>query len=93
MDVVPDENDPDLLWVYLVNHRPPLDPSVDVASVGADSAVEIFKTRLGANTLEWVTTVEDPSIMVTPNDVMGGSNGQEFWVTNDSASKVGVVRK
>ncbi|KAG8678488.1 hypothetical protein FRC08_017724, partial [Ceratobasidium sp. 394] len=92
MDVVPDEHDADLLWVYLVNHRPPLDPTADAAVVGADSAIEIFKTRVGTDTLEWVNTVEDPSVMVTPNDIMGGANGQEFWFTNDSPVKTGLMR-
>ncbi|KAG8743248.1 hypothetical protein FRC10_012292 [Ceratobasidium sp. 414] len=92
MDVVPDEHDADLLWVYLVNHRPPLDPAVDAAKVGADSVIEIFKTRVGTRTMEWVKTVEDPSVIVTPNDVIGGANGQEFWFTNDNAVKVGLAR-
>ncbi|KAG8743249.1 hypothetical protein FRC10_012293 [Ceratobasidium sp. 414] len=92
IDVVPDEHDANLLWVYLVNHRPPLDPTADAAQVGADSAIEIFKTRVGASTMEWVKTVEDPLIMVTPNDIMGGANGQEFWFTNDSPVKTGVMR-
>ncbi|KAG8694762.1 hypothetical protein FRC09_009614, partial [Ceratobasidium sp. 395] len=90
MDVVPDERDSDLLWVYLVNHRPPLDPTVDANVVGADSAIEIFKTRVGASTMEWVKTVEDPSVIVTPNDILGGANGQEFWFTNDSPIKTGA---
>ncbi|KAG8750658.1 hypothetical protein FRC12_012770 [Ceratobasidium sp. 428] len=92
MDVVPDEHDANLLWVYLVNHRPPLDPAVDAAKVGADSAIEIFKTQVGSSTMEWVKTVEDPSIIVTPNDILGGSNGQEFWFTNDNSVKVGLAR-
>ncbi|KAG9103588.1 hypothetical protein FRC06_009722 [Ceratobasidium sp. 370] len=92
MDVVPDEHDADLLWVYLVNHRPPLDPTVDAAKVGADSVIEIFKTRVGTRTMQWVKTVEDPSVIVTPNDVMGGANGKEFWFTNDNAVKVGLAR-
>lgn len=92
MDVVPDEHDADILWVYLVNHRPPLDPTVDAAKIGADSAIEIFKTRVGTRTMEWVKTVEDPSVIVTPNDIIGGANGQEFWFTNDNVAKIGLAR-
>ncbi|KAG8698661.1 hypothetical protein FRC08_005772 [Ceratobasidium sp. 394] len=92
MDVVPDEHDVDLLWVYLINHRPPLDPTVDPAKVGADSVIEIFKTRVGTRNMEWVKTVEDPSVIVAPNDVIGGANGKEFWFTNDNAVKVGLAR-
>jgi arylesterase/paraoxonase len=91
MDVVQDRDDAELLWVYLVNHRPPLDPTVDAAQVGADSVIEIFKTRVGARSIEWVGTVSDLEIIVTPNDVTGGANGQEFWFTNDHRTKLGLV--
>jgi arylesterase/paraoxonase len=91
MDVVPDERDPELLWVYLVNHRPPLDLSVNAAEVGSDSVIEIFTTRLGSNSIEWVKTVGDREIVLTPNDIIGGSNGREFWFTNDHHVKIGVV--
>jgi arylesterase/paraoxonase len=91
MDVVPDEHDPELLWVYLVNHRPPMDPTVDATEAGADSAIEIFTTRLGSNSIAWVKTIEDSEVVVTPNDIIGGSNGQEFWFTNDHHAKLGMV--
>ncbi|KAG9126328.1 hypothetical protein FRC07_003895, partial [Ceratobasidium sp. 392] len=90
MDAVPDERDPDMLWIYVVNHRPPLDPTVDARTVGADSAVEIFKARVGESTIEWVKTVEDSSVIITPNDVLGAANGEEFWFTNDHHVKVGL---
>jgi arylesterase/paraoxonase len=91
MDVVADEHDSDLLWVYFVNHRPPLDPSVDARQVGADSSIELFKTRLGTDSIEWVRTFVNPEIIVTPNDIVGGTNGKEFWFTNDHQSKLGLV--
>ncbi|KAG8711452.1 hypothetical protein FRC09_020585, partial [Ceratobasidium sp. 395] len=90
MDVVQDERDSALLWVYLVNHRPPLNSTIDAAKTGADSVVELFKTRIGSNSIEWVQTVSDPQVIVTPNDIVGGSNGKEFWFTNDHAVKTGV---
>ncbi|KAF8608964.1 serum paraoxonase/arylesterase [Ceratobasidium sp. AG-I] len=93
MDVVPDEHDPTLLWIYLVNHRPPLDLSVDASQVGADSVIEIFKSRVGADSMDWVKTVSDPNIIIAPNDVLGGTTGQEFWFTNDNHVKVGLMRK
>lgn len=92
MDVVTDKHDPDHLWMYLVNHRPPLDPSIDAHQFGADSVVEVFKTKLGSNSIEWVRTFADPSIIVTPNDIVGGADGKEFWFTNDYRSKLGPVR-
>ncbi|CAE6431698.1 unnamed protein product [Rhizoctonia solani] len=88
MDVVPDETNPTTLWVYLVNHRPELDS----AYKGANSVIEIFKTQVGADYVEWVRTVEDARVVVTPNDIVGSGNGQEFWFTNDNGVKVGVRR-
>lgn len=91
MDVVVDEHDSTLLWVYLVNHRPPLDLLVDASRVDADSVIEIFKSRVGANFIEWVQTIEDAKVIITPNDIVGGANGQEFWFTNDNPVKQGLV--
>ena len=92
LDVVADEIDPDILWVYLINHRPPLDPSVDAHHVGADPVIEVFKTHLGSNLIEWVRTLEDPNIILSPNDVVGGNNGKEVWFTNDRRARTGIVR-
>ncbi|KAG8778187.1 hypothetical protein FRC12_025117 [Ceratobasidium sp. 428] len=93
MDAVPDKDDPNnMLWIYVVNHRPPLDPTVDARKVGADSVIEIFRARVGASSIEWVKTVEDSSVIITPNDVLGAANGQEFWFTNDHHVKVGLMR-
>ncbi|EUC64396.1 serum paraoxonase/arylesterase [Rhizoctonia solani AG-3 Rhs1AP] len=90
MDVVPDEHNPDLLWVYLVNHRPPLS---GLSKNGADSAIEVFKTYLGSSHMEWVRTFAHPEVVLTPNDVVGGSNGKEVWFTNDYPVKQGMKRE
>jgi arylesterase / paraoxonase len=91
MDVVrstlPGEED--TAWVYAVNHRPP-ESAADARKVGADSVVEIFKTRIGSDVLEHVRTVRDEHV-VTPNDLVGRSDGKGFWVSNDRAMKVGLV--
>ncbi|KAH7339448.1 hypothetical protein B0J17DRAFT_655168 [Rhizoctonia solani] len=92
MDVVSDEVDSDILWVYLVNHRPPLDPLADVYRVGADPVIEVFRTHLGSNTIEWARTFEDSSIIISPNDVVGGPDGKEVWFTNDRRARMGMVR-
>ncbi|KAH7339447.1 hypothetical protein B0J17DRAFT_655153 [Rhizoctonia solani] len=89
MDVVPDEHNPDMLWVYIVNHRPPLPGS---PKAGADSVIEVFKTRLGSSYMEWVRTFAHPEVIVTPNDVVGGPNGKEAWFTNDYPVKQGKKR-
>ncbi|KAF8678108.1 sodium solute symporter (SSF) family [Rhizoctonia solani] len=88
MDVVPDELDPTMLWIYLVNHR----PEPESPHKGANSVIEILKTRVGADYVEWVQTVEDAHVIVTPNDIVGANNGKEFWFTNDNGAKVGIRR-
>ncbi|KAF9527376.1 hypothetical protein CPB83DRAFT_403804 [Crepidotus variabilis] len=89
MDIVPSATGADELYVYLVNHRAPLGASA--FDVGADSAIEIFRTALGSDTLTHLQTVED-SIIVTPNDVVGESDGKGFYFTNDYAEKVSWKR-
>ncbi|KAH6914438.1 serum paraoxonase/arylesterase [Coprinopsis sp. MPI-PUGE-AT-0042] len=89
MDVVPDAEDPNQLWVFLVNHRAPL--AGDATKVGADSVVEVFKTYLESPTLEYVRTVEDERV-ITPNDLIGSADGKSFYVTNDHGAKVGLSR-
>ncbi|EIW83168.1 calcium-dependent phosphotriesterase [Coniophora puteana RWD-64-598 SS2] len=90
MDVVPSEIDPTILYVYLVNHRPPIHG--DATRIGADSVIEIFETRQGSETLEHVRTVHDPEVIITPNDVMGSSDGKSFFFTNDYGIKAGWRR-
>ncbi|KAG8763775.1 hypothetical protein FRC11_012778 [Ceratobasidium sp. 423] len=91
LDVVTDEVDSDILWVYLVNHRPPLDPLVDARQVGADPTIEVFKTHLGSNAIEWTHTFEDLQVVVSPDDVVGGADGKEVWFTNDRRARTGMV--
>ncbi|KDR75055.1 hypothetical protein GALMADRAFT_523479 [Galerina marginata CBS 339.88] len=90
MDVVPSDADPTVLFIYLVNHRVPLG-GVRAKDVGADSSIEIFKTKVGGKTLEHIKTVEDPTI-IAPNDVIGSADGTSFHFTNDHGSRVGLSR-
>ncbi|KAG7098599.1 hypothetical protein E1B28_000524 [Marasmius oreades] len=89
MDVVPSSSNPKEIFVYLVNHRPPLYD--DPKEVGADSTIEIFRTTLTSGKLIHLRTVEDPSI-ITPNDVIGYSDGKSFYFTNDHGRKVMKLR-
>jgi sugar lactone lactonase YvrE len=89
MDVVPSASNPEELYVYAINHRKPVQgPGKEV---GANSVVEIFKTKLGRNTLTHVRTVEDP-VIDTPNDIVGSPDGKSFYFTNDHGAKVGHGR-
>ncbi|KAI5889211.1 calcium-dependent phosphotriesterase [Schizophyllum commune H4-8] len=84
MDVVPSSEDPDMLWVYLVNHRPPVgDAESSTLAHSEDPSIEIFTTRAGSSELRHVRTVADPVVLHSPNDVAGSPDGMEFWFTND----------
>lgn len=91
MDAVSDSHDPSKLWVYMVNHRLPLDGR-DAGIVGPDSVIEIFSTHLGSKTLLHLSTVEHP-IVNTPNDIAGQPDGKSFWFTNDHGTRTGFVRR
>lgn len=86
-DVVPSNADPSQLFVYLINHRPPPE---DTKTIFADSVIEVFKTKVNSDELVYITTVEDPSVIITPNDVVGHGDGS-FHFTNDARSKLGIV--
>ncbi|KAL1743409.1 hypothetical protein HDZ31DRAFT_40997 [Schizophyllum fasciatum] len=79
MDVVPSASDADVLFVYLVNHRPPPEPGAP----GEDPSVEVFETRAGSGELRHVRTVADAAVLHSPNDVAGAPDGTRFWFTND----------
>lgn len=89
MDVVPSASNPSEVFVYAVNHRPPI--GLDAASTGADSVLEIFKHTLGSNKLTHIKTIESP-LIIAPNDIVGSDDGQSLFFTNDHAQKVGSVR-
>lgn len=88
MDVVPSADNSKDLFVYLVNHRPPV--GKDPAKFGANSTIEIFKTRVGASTLTHLHTIHNP-VLITPNDILGSSDGKSFHFTNTAGAKTGYV--
>ncbi|KAF9050334.1 hypothetical protein BJ165DRAFT_1414176 [Panaeolus papilionaceus] len=85
MDVVTSSANPNELFVYAINHRIPLHEGA--WKVGADSVVEIFKTTVGGKHLTHVKTVEDASVIISPNDLVGSPDGKSFFFTNDIGSK------
>jgi hypothetical protein len=89
LDVVPSASNPEMLYVYAINHRKPVQGIGK--KVGANSVVEIFKTTIGENTLTHLRTVEDP-VIDTPNDLVGSPDGKSFYFTNDHGAKVGFAR-
>ena len=89
MDVVASEHDPSVLYVYLVNHRKPV--SGDPKKIGADSVIEVFQTQIRDNELTYIRTFEDPTVIITPNDVVGSPDGKSVYFTNDNARKLGIV--
>jgi len=89
LDVVPSASNPEVLYVYAINHRRPAQGLGK--DVGANSVVEIFRTTPGGNTLTHVRTVEDP-VIDTPNDLVGSPDGKSFYFTNDHGAKLGFAR-
>jgi len=89
MDVVTSQANPSELLVFLVNHRPPTDGVA--LKVGADSVIELFTNRPGSDELHYVKTFEDPSVIITPNDIKGYGDGS-FYFTNDHRTKLGIRR-
>lgn len=89
MDVVPSSSNPNELYLYLINHRPPVDGR-DARVVGADSSIEVFKTFVGSQKMVHHATIEDP-LIITPNDIVGSPDGKSFHVTNSLGTKVGAV--
>lgn len=91
MAISPSHSTPDEVLLYLVNHRAPLAPDADATVVGADSAVEVFRTRPGTAWLEHVHTFED-EVIATPNDIIAGKEDLSFYFTNDHGFvKTGLV--
>ncbi|KAA1472954.1 serum paraoxonase/arylesterase [Dentipellis sp. KUC8613] len=89
-DVVTSAADKNELFVYAVNHRPPLGASA--FEVGADSVIEVFKMARGGSVLTHVKTYEDEKI-IEPNDVVGFGDGKSFYFTNDKGAKTGYTRE
>jgi len=88
MDVVPSASNHKELFVYLVNHQPFI--GKDSRKFGANSTIEIFKTKIGGSTLTHLRTVHNP-VILTPNDIVGSPDGKSFYFTNDAGAKTGLV--
>ncbi|KAG8989683.1 hypothetical protein FRB94_004156 [Tulasnella sp. JGI-2019a] len=84
IEVWQDPSDPAALTLFLVSHRPPTDRASSQA-VGADSVIEIFRTRAGDNELRWVRTVKH-DLLKTPNSI-AATGPTSFYVSNDHAHK------
>lgn len=86
MDVVPDARDPRTLWMYVVNHRAP----VSTTGRRSDPAIEVFRTDVGARKISHVQTYTGPEVL-SPNDIVGASDGKSFWFTNDGTHHQGLA--
>lgn len=96
LHVVSSSTDPNTVFVYLVNHRPQPYGSETYGKedlVGADEAVQIFKTTIGSSVLTHVATFDDPSVVITPNDISGSADGKSFFFTNDEPARSGPEGK
>ncbi|KAH8119425.1 calcium-dependent phosphotriesterase [Phellopilus nigrolimitatus] len=92
MDVVQSALRPSEILIYLINHREPMAPRLAV-DVGADSVIEIFRTRPGSEEMHYVVTFKDP-VISTPNDVVATGDDKSFFFTNDHGFvKSGLARR
>lgn len=89
MDVVPSTTNPKELFVYLVNHQPFV--GQDATKSGANSTIEIFRTKVGGSAMTHLHTVHSPSVIISPNDIVGLPDGKSFYFTNDAGAKTGLV--
>ncbi|KAG8980280.1 hypothetical protein FRB93_009305 [Tulasnella sp. JGI-2019a] len=90
MRVWQDPSDPAALTLFLVSHRPPVNRA-SAPKVGADSVVEIFRTRAGEDEVQWVRTVKH-NLIRTPNTVVP-VGPMSFYVSNDHAKKTQWMRE
>lgn len=77
-----DSEDELSVTLYMINHNPP-DPIHQAPSLGAQSVIEVFKTKIGSSEAEYQTTVSHP-LVLTPNNLVAISSSS-FYVTNDHA--------
>lgn len=88
-----DSKDPEKLTFFLNNHGVPVSATTgqveDPHTVGADSTVEIFETRVGSDTWKHVKTVRHP-LLRTPNNLVA-TGPRSFYATNDHIDKTAWV--
>lgn len=81
MDVIQSKYHPSDIILYLINHKEPLLPA-RAEDVGADSVIEIFRTKTGSGEMHYVSTFKDP-VIATPNDVVSTGDDESFYFVND----------
>jgi arylesterase/paraoxonase len=89
MDVVVSLANPLEVFVFLVNHRPPIDHA-KASLTGADSVIEVFRSNVASDVLHHIHTFES-EVIDTPNDLIGSFDGKSLYFTNDHGSKTGKV--
>lgn len=85
--------DGDTIEFTLINERPPVgafNNYLDATVLGANSTIDVFELKRGADTMRHVRTVWSSAVQ-TPHRVAALGNG-EFVVTNDHSAKTGWVR-
>ncbi|KAH3996503.1 hypothetical protein HBI56_137760 [Parastagonospora nodorum] len=86
--------DGDTIQFYLVNERPPVGPFnnyIDATVVGANSTIDVFEMKRGADVMRHVRTIWSPEVF-TPNRIAVLGEG-DFLVTNDHSTKIGWRRE
>ncbi|KIY65971.1 hypothetical protein CYLTODRAFT_399526 [Cylindrobasidium torrendii FP15055 ss-10] len=86
MDVVPSSENSNEVFIYLVNHRMPIEGTPKELGT-YDSAIEVFKSTVGSNTAKHIHTFLRNDVLRLPNDVSGSPDGTSvYFTTNFDAS-------
>jgi arylesterase/paraoxonase len=85
------------LSILLNNHRPSIDPETgaeyDAKLMGANSTIELFRSKVGSAEMTHVKTWADETIQ-TPNKIIFANpaeSDEEILWTNDHSGKIGIV--
>nr|POE72908.1 serum paraoxonase/arylesterase 1 [Quercus suber] len=93
IDILNDPEDPQILWIYIVNHLP--DPerwfaNPPTSKIPERAHIEIFKHTLGSDEADFVRSVRHHQITM-PNDIVA-TTPSSFYVSNDHIYHEGIIR-
>jgi len=90
IDLWHSESEPNIIYIYAVNHLPNPEHSSQGSAEKCRSQIELFKHTLGTTEAEHLRTIRHPLIR-TPNDILA-TGPDSFYVTNDHYYREGLGR-
>lgn len=85
LDFYEPQDEPGMLYLYYVNHRPSKTEFYAKGKPKADSVIEVFKHKIGSFEMNYVETIASPLIR-TPNNVVAVGK-RSVYVTNDHKTR------